>query len=175
MPPPGAPRFRALGLGDPWGDLSLGLPRLRRLFPPEPHPYGKALYALGANRAAARLSGIPVEGYVVLTYALAGMFNALGGVILLGHVQLIHLTLGEAYTLPSVIAVVAGGTSLSGEWEGTVGRWRGAAHHAPPKCPSHPEGRGIRTTGCLWAHPLGPSCLLWARPAFEAVRRWLYA
>lgn len=88
--------------------------------------YGKALYLLGANRTAAGLSGIPVEGYVVLTYALAGLFNALGGVILLGHVQLIHLTLGEAYTLPSVIAVVAGGTSLSGGVGGYGGTMVGA-------------------------------------------------
>jgi ribose transport system permease protein len=88
--------------------------------------YGKALYALGANRTAARLSGIPVEAYVVWTYALAGLFNALGGVILLGHVQLIHLTLGQAYTLPSVIAVVAGGTSLSGGVGGYGGTVAGA-------------------------------------------------
>lgn len=89
-------------------------------------PYGKALYALGANREAARLAGIPVGRYLVLTYALSGLFNALGGAILLGHVQLIHLTLGQAYTLPSVIAVVAGGTLLTGGVGGYWGTMAGA-------------------------------------------------
>lgn len=81
---------------------------LRRTF------YGKALYALGSNRQAAFLSGIQPDRYLVLTYALSGLFSALGGVILLGHVQLMHLTLGQAYTLPTVVAVVAGGTLLTG-------------------------------------------------------------
>lgn len=88
--------------------------------------YGKTLYALGANPTAAQLAGIPVERYLVLTYGLSGLFNALGGVILLGHVQLIHLTLGQAYTLPSVIAVVAGGTSLAGGWGNYWGTMAGA-------------------------------------------------
>ncbi|BCP67659.1 ABC transporter permease [Thermus thermophilus] len=76
--------------------------------------YGKALYALGSNRRAAYLAGIRPERYLIWTYALSGFFSALGGAILLGHVQVMHLTLGQAYTLPTVVAVVAGGTLLTG-------------------------------------------------------------
>ncbi|GLV48880.1 ribose ABC transporter permease [Thermus sp. LT1-2-5] len=92
-----------------WAVLALGVALLlHRTY------YGKALYALGSNRRAAFLSGVRLERYLVLTYALSGFFSALGGVVLLGHVQLMHLTLGQAYTLPTVVAVVAGGTLLTG-------------------------------------------------------------
>ncbi|MER3479313.1 MAG: ABC transporter permease [Meiothermus sp.] len=88
--------------------------------------YGKALYAIGANRTAARLSGVRVERMVILTYALSGMFAALGGFVLLGYIQNVFINLGDPYTLPSIAAVVVGGTALAGGVGGYAGTIAGA-------------------------------------------------
>jgi ribose transport system permease protein len=76
--------------------------------------YGRRLFAVGTNRVTAQLSGVRVRRVVVLTYALSGLLAALGGVILLGYTQQVFLNLGNPYTLPSVAAVVVGGTLLAG-------------------------------------------------------------
>lgn len=76
--------------------------------------YGKRLFAIGVNRSTARLSGVPVRAMVVLTYTLSGLLAALAGAMLLGYNQNVFLRLGAAYTLPSVAAVVVGGTLLAG-------------------------------------------------------------
>ena len=76
--------------------------------------YGRRLFAVGVNRVTAKLSGVRVPSVVVLTYALSGMLAALGGVVLLGYTQQVFLNLGNPYTLPSVAAVVVGGTLLAG-------------------------------------------------------------
>lgn len=88
--------------------------------------YGKALYAIGANRITARLSGVKVERRVILTYALSGMFAALGGFVLLGYIQNVFINLGDQYTLPSIAAVVVGGTALAGGVGGYAGTMAGA-------------------------------------------------
>ena len=76
--------------------------------------YGRRLFAVGTNRVTAQLSGVRVQRIVVLTYALSGLLAALGGAILLGYTQQVFLNLGNPYTLPSVAAVVVGGTLLAG-------------------------------------------------------------
>ncbi|GHO48069.1 ABC transporter permease [Ktedonospora formicarum] len=88
--------------------------------------YGKHLFAIGVNRATALLSGVRVSLVVVLTYTLSGLLAALGGVILLGYTHRVFLNLGEQYTLPSVAAVVVGGTLLAGGVGGYGGTMAGA-------------------------------------------------
>lgn len=88
--------------------------------------YGKALYAIGANRTTARLSGVKVEWMVILTYGLSGLFAALGGFVLLGYIQNVFINLGDQYTLPTIAAVVVGGTALAGGVGGYAGTMAGA-------------------------------------------------
>ena len=88
--------------------------------------YGKQLFAIGVNRSSARLSGVHVPAVLVLTYALSGMLAALGGFVLLGYIQRVFLNLGDTYTLPSVAAVVVGGTLLAGGEGGYLGTMAGA-------------------------------------------------
>ncbi|MFS8534121.1 MAG: ABC transporter permease [Limnochordales bacterium] len=83
--------------------------------------FGRSLYAIGANRQAAYLSGIPVKRMVVAVYSLSGLLSALGGFFFLGYTQSVFLNLGDRYVLPSVAAVVVGGTSLAGGAGGYVG------------------------------------------------------
>ncbi|MDI3341487.1 MAG: ABC transporter permease [Sphaerobacter sp.] len=88
--------------------------------------YGKRLFAIGVNRTTARLSGVRVPRVVVATYGLSGMLAALGGFVLLGYTQIVFLNLGAPYTLPSIAAVVIGGTLLSGGQGGYAGTMAGA-------------------------------------------------
>ncbi|MDX2007657.1 MAG: ABC transporter permease [Meiothermus sp.] len=88
--------------------------------------YGKALYAIGSNRTTARLSGIRVERMLILTYGLSGLFSALGGFVLLGYLQNVFINLGDQYTLPTIAAVVVGGTALAGGIGGYAGTMSGA-------------------------------------------------
>jgi ribose transport system permease protein len=76
--------------------------------------YGKELYATGANVSVAALSGVRTGRVRIITYGLSGALSALGGCVLLGYTGSVFLNLGEPYTLPSVAAVVVGGTLLSG-------------------------------------------------------------
>ena len=76
--------------------------------------YGKQLFAIGMNRTTAWLSGVHVNAVVIGTYALSGGLAALGGFVLLSYTQNVFINLGAIYTLPSVAAVVVGGTVLAG-------------------------------------------------------------
>ncbi len=76
--------------------------------------YGINLYAVGSNDVAAGLSGVRVRWTRVLTYGLSGMLAGFGGFLLLGYTGTVFVGAGEQFILPSVIAVVIGGTSLAG-------------------------------------------------------------
>jgi ribose transport system permease protein len=76
--------------------------------------YGKNLFAIGTNRVTARLSGVNVKATVVTTYMLCSTLASFGGFIFLGYYERVFLNLGNPYTLPSIAAVVMGGTVLSG-------------------------------------------------------------
>ncbi|MSS84125.1 ABC transporter permease [Actinomycetaceae bacterium WB03_NA08] len=87
---------------------------------------GWNLYAVGANREAARLSGVPVTRTVLLAYCASGIFAALGGIMLLGYTETVFLNLADDYTLRSVAAVVIGGTLVAGGVGGYLGSAIGA-------------------------------------------------
>lgn len=76
--------------------------------------YGISLYAVGSNDIAAGLSGVRVARTRILAYGLSGMLAGFGGFCLLGYTGTVFVGAGEQYILPSVIAVVIGGTSLAG-------------------------------------------------------------
>jgi ribose transport system permease protein len=88
--------------------------------------YGKQLFAIGVNRATARLSGVRVPLVVIATYALSGFLAAFGGFILLGFTQTVFLNLGGPYLFPSIAAVVVGGTVLAGGKGSYFGTMSGA-------------------------------------------------
>ena len=75
---------------------------------------------------AARLSGVRVGRVRTLAYGVSGMFAALAGVLMLGYAGTVFIGVGEAFILPSVIAVVVGGTALAGGVGGYTGTALGA-------------------------------------------------
>ena len=88
--------------------------------------YGMRLYAVGANRAAALGAGVRVPRTVVVTYVLSALCGGIGGIVLLGYANTVYLNLGAPYLLPSVAAVVVGGTTLAGGTGGYGGTLAGA-------------------------------------------------
>lgn len=76
--------------------------------------YGRFLYAIGGNREAAELSGVPVAKTLMLTYLIMGMLAGLAGVMDTARVNGAVPSAGELAELDAIAAVVIGGTSLMG-------------------------------------------------------------
>lgn len=87
---------------------------------------GLSIYAVGSNEEAARLSGVPVARTRILLFGLSGLFAGLTGVFVLGYTSSVFIGVGTAYVLPSIIAVVIGGTALAGGAGGYTGSMAGA-------------------------------------------------
>ena len=75
---------------------------------------GRYLYAVGGNREAARLSGVPVRRVLLFAYVVCGLLAGLGGVIMASQLKSGSPTYGAMYELYVIAAVVVGGTALSG-------------------------------------------------------------
>lgn len=76
--------------------------------------FGRALFATGANRRAAALSGIAVDRVVMLAYVASGLTAAAAGLVVAGYIGVGSLSAGNDYNLNSVAAAVIGGTTLAG-------------------------------------------------------------
>jgi ribose transport system permease protein len=76
--------------------------------------FGRAIYAIGNRERAAYLSGIDTRRVVMIAFAISGGLSAFGGVLLAGYASKAAQAMGDAYLLPSIAAVVLGGTSILG-------------------------------------------------------------
>lgn len=88
--------------------------------------FGYRVYAIGSNEQAAFMAGVPVKTTRVALFMLSGVFAAIAGMCLLGYSGSSFANVGEQYMLPSIIAVVLGGTPLSGGKGGYTGTMAGA-------------------------------------------------
>lgn len=75
---------------------------------------GRKFEAVGSSSAAAAASGISTSKPTIAAYVAAAVFYGAAGVLLAGIVRIPSVTSGNAYLLPSIAAVVIGGTSLLG-------------------------------------------------------------
>ncbi|MBB4065637.1 ABC transporter permease [Gellertiella hungarica] len=76
--------------------------------------FGRYIFALGSNEEAARLSGVNVDFWKILTYALSGAICGVAGLLISSRLNSAQPALGLGYELDAIAAVVIGGTSLSG-------------------------------------------------------------
>ncbi len=101
-------------LGLPWG-VWLALAALGIAYVIQDHTrQGRYMYALGGGEELAALSGIPVSRVRIITFTLAGVFYALGGVLAAAQLGLGNALIGQGRLFTTITAVVVGGTSLSG-------------------------------------------------------------
>ncbi|MEW1847652.1 ABC transporter permease [Nonomuraea angiospora] len=87
---------------------------------------GRAMYAIGGNEEAARLSGIKVGRQKLITYALSGGFAAVAGIVLASRLASAQPQAAAGYELDAIAAVVIGGASLSGGKGRALGTFVGA-------------------------------------------------
>ncbi|MBB3083562.1 ABC transporter permease [Geodermatophilus sabuli] len=83
--------------------------------------FGRQLYAVGGDPAAARANGVPVARVLVTAYVLAGVLAALAGVLLAARATVGSPTAGLGLELSTITVVVLGGTSLLGGRGSLVG------------------------------------------------------
>ena len=83
--------------------------------------FGRYSAAIGAGEPAAYASGVKVDRQKIFAYMLSAGFAALAGVILAGRLSSGSPTLAAEMLLPSIAAVVVGGTAITG---GVGSIWR---------------------------------------------------
>lgn len=77
-------------------------------------PFGRYVYAIGANEEAARFAGIPVGRVKIATYAGTGLLVAIAATIFTSRVSSARADFGNGLELDVIAAVVLGGTSIYG-------------------------------------------------------------
>jgi ribose transport system permease protein len=87
---------------------------------------GRMIYAVGDNPVASRLAGVRNWQVLLVVYALCGALSAAAGILLVGFNNAADLGIGAPFLLPSVAAVVIGGTSIFGGLGGYAGTILGA-------------------------------------------------
>ncbi|EXX85358.1 ABC transporter permease [Paenibacillus darwinianus] len=90
-------------------------------------PFGRHVYAIGGNEAAARLVGINVNKAKIGVYALSGVFASLAGILMLLRLGAGQPEIGQGWLMPSITAAIIGGTSLMGGQGKAIGTVIGAA------------------------------------------------
>ncbi len=77
--------------------------------------FGRQVLAIGMNRKAAEISGVPVRRVIVLVFVVSAICAAIGGLLYAARLEAGRPTLGEGTFLLDVIgAAVIGGSSLFG-------------------------------------------------------------
>ena len=76
--------------------------------------FGKQVYLVGNNPTAARLSGVSVARVQILTYVFSGLFAAFAGMLGAAYMNAARCQIFDEYAYNSLIAVIIGGTTLSG-------------------------------------------------------------
>jgi ribose transport system permease protein len=83
--------------------------------------FGRGIYAIGGNKEASRLSGIPVDMYKIVIFGVCSAMAGISGVILAGRVNSGQPIAAESHNLDAIASVIIGGTSLFG---GRGGIWK---------------------------------------------------
>lgn len=75
---------------------------------------GRQIYAVGGNREAARLAGIPVARRITSTYVASAVLAGVVGVLVIGRMNVADPSVGSGWELTAIAAAVVGGVSLFG-------------------------------------------------------------
>ncbi len=75
---------------------------------------GRQVYLVGNNPEAAKLSGIGVNKVIVLTYIISAAFSGFTGMLGAAYMQSAKCQMFDNYAYNSLIAVIVGGTALTG-------------------------------------------------------------
>ena len=87
---------------------------------------GRQVYAVGGNKEAARLAGIPIRRRIVGTYIASALLAGLVGMVEIGRMNVADPSVGPGWELIAIAAAVVGGVSLFGGEGRIVGVAAGA-------------------------------------------------
>ena len=87
---------------------------------------GRAIYAIGGNESAARLSGIQVHRVRLLAFILAGLMAGVAGVLMAARLNSGSPNYGAGMELQAIAAAVIGGASLTGGYGNIISTLFGA-------------------------------------------------
>ena len=83
-------------------------------------PIGRRLYAIGSNRRAAELIGVPARRLVMGAFVSSGLIVGLAGVILAARLQVAQSSVGPEFLLPAFVGALLGATTVR---PGRVNAW----------------------------------------------------
>ncbi len=87
--------------------------------------FGRYVVAVGGNREAARIAGVPVRKVIFSVYVLSGLMAGIATILLCARLGSASPVSGNLYELDAIGAVVIGGTSLAGGRATMVGTFLG--------------------------------------------------
>ena len=82
--------------------------------------FGRYVFAIGGNRRALELAGVPVRAWLIAVYAYAGLLAALASFIMTARMNAAHPTIAIGLEFDAIAAVILGGTSFE---KGNGGLW----------------------------------------------------
>src|SRR5438105_15830842 len=77
-------------------------------------PFGRYVFAIGGNREAAELSGVPVERIRIYVFAFSGLASGLAAAIGVSRIGSGQPLAGSGLELGAIAAIILGGTSIYG-------------------------------------------------------------
>jgi ribose transport system permease protein len=89
--------------------------------------FGRYIYAIGNNAAAARMLGIRVDQVRVVVFAMAGFLASFAGMLMVARLGTAQPSIGDSWVLPPIAAAVIGGVATTGGVGSPVGAIFGAA------------------------------------------------
>lgn len=88
--------------------------------------FGNYVFAIGGNEESTRLSGVNVDWYKILIYAVGVTTTAMAALVQLGKLGTGEASAGQGYELNAIAAVAIGGASMAGGRGGIIGTVLGA-------------------------------------------------
>lgn len=89
-------------------------------------PTGRAIYAIGNNPEAARVSGVNLARTTLIVYSLTGLLVGFAGLIYVARTGIVQTNTGSGFELEVIAAVMLGGTSVFGGKGTVIGSLLGA-------------------------------------------------
>lgn len=88
--------------------------------------FGRKTYLIGANREAARLSGLKVERHIALLYLLSSLLAGITGILLASEMKAGISTRGSGFEFNALVVTLLGGASIDGGVGSVLGMVIGA-------------------------------------------------
>jgi len=82
---------------------------------------GRYFYAIGGNESTAILSGINVDNFKIISFAISGLMASIAGLIMTSRIVSGQPTIGEGMALLAIASCVIGGVSLKGGRGNAIG------------------------------------------------------